>query len=243
MSDNAHLTGTADRPGSNGIGSDGSINGTGQTHAGGTITFTLFKADCTTLAVGFPSAGMTASVNGDGYYGPVSFLPTEPGTYYWHAAYPGDSPNTNAATDDSPCPSDSEKVIVRQIPTSVKTKQDWIPNDTATVTASSGNLAAGGSVRFRLYATSDCSSTALYDETVSVSGGSPSAEVNTHNTGTGTGMLRITTGYGDAANSIKAPYSWLVVYTPAVGDTAHLGSSSVCNAEHFSTTYTNDAGP
>ncbi len=243
VADNATLTGTANEPGTGGIG-DGSINPTGGNGpAQGTITFTLFKSDCKTLATGTGTNPQTKPVNGDGTYGPVSFTPDAPGTYYWDASYPGDPPNTNPATNQTPCPSDSEKVIVRQIPTSVMTKQDWIPNDTATVTSSSGNLASGGSVRFRLFDNATCQGTALYDETVSVPGGGPSAEVNTHNTGTGTGMLRISTGYNDAADSVKGPYSWLVEYTPAAGDTAHLPSSSACNAEHFSITYTNDPGP
>ena len=34
-------------------------------------------------------------MSGDGTYGPVSFTPTEVGTYHWVATYTGDSPNTN----------------------------------------------------------------------------------------------------------------------------------------------------
>jgi hypothetical protein len=44
-------------------------------------------------------------------------------------------------------------------------------------------------------------------------------------------------------DSLTGKYPWLVVYTPAVGDTAHLGSQSSCDAEHFNTTYTDDPGP
>jgi hypothetical protein len=34
-----------------------------------------------------------------------------------------------------------------------------------------------------------------------------------------------------------------VTYTPEAGDTAHTGSRSSCDAEHFAITYTNDNGP
>ena len=253
VTDTATLSGTAKEGGSGGpSGSDGSIGTVASPvtlggKAQGNITFTLYKSDCSTLATSNNAAEQnpqTVAISGDGQYGPVSFTPDAPGTYYWDATYPGDSPNTNAATNTTACPSNAEKVIIRQIPTSVKSKQDWIPNDTATVTSSVGNLAAGGSVRFRLYlGSSTCSNTAVYDETVSVPGGSPSKEVSTSNTGTGAGSLRISTDYLDAADSTKGTYSWLVEYTPAAADTAHLPSSSACNAEHFSITYTNDKGP
>jgi hypothetical protein len=243
VTDTANLTGTANEQASDGSG-DGSINPT--TLGGpaqGTITFTLYKSDCTTKATGTGTNPQTKAVTGNGSYGPVSFTPDAPGLYYWVATYSGDPPNTTASpASNSPCPDANEAVTVRQIPTSVQTKQDWIPNDTATVASSIGNLASGGSVRFRLYSGSTCNGSALYDQTVSVPGGSPSAEVSTTNSGSGAGSLRITTGYTDAKPSTAGPYSWLVEYTPAAADTAHLGSSSACNAENFSTTYNNDPG-
>jgi hypothetical protein len=97
-------------------------------------------------------------------------------------------------------------------------------------------------VKFQLFANSSCSGTALYEQTVSVPGGSSSAEVGTTNTGGASG-LTLTSGYTDSAGSVKGAYSWKVVYTPAAADTAHTGTQSSCDAEHFSVTYTNDAGP
>jgi hypothetical protein len=246
VSDNAHLTGTADRPGSGGIGSDGSINGTGQVHAGGSITFKLFKADCTTLAAGFPAAGLTSTVNGDGYYGPVSYTPTEPGTYYWDASYPADSPNTNAATDDTSCPNNSEKVIVRQIPTTIATAQSAYPNDSATITSSvAGNLLpSGGTVVFRLYGPTGGATpkTALqncqaHGDTVN-SGGLLYKETKT-NIG---GANSVTTGTANTSVSVNVSetYYWRVTYAP--GDTAHTGRQSDC-AENTVLTFNNDAGP
>src|SRR4051812_4298080 len=133
VQDNATLSGTAKKVGSGGpTGSNGTINPTTLGgNATGTITFTLFKANCTTLATGTGTNPQTASVNGNGTYGPVSFTPDAPGTYHWVATYGGDPPNTNASpASNSPCPDATEEVVVRQIPTNIKTKQSWIPNDT-----------------------------------------------------------------------------------------------------------------
>src|SRR5206468_10829107 len=82
VTDRANLTGTANRPGTGGLG-DGSINPTGGNGpAQGTITFRLYGPDavgsttnCNTLAAGFATQfpnGIQVSVNGDGVYGPVS---------------------------------------------------------------------------------------------------------------------------------------------------------------------------
>jgi hypothetical protein len=194
---------------------------------------------CSTVA--FTSVAIAAS--GDGIYGGAGtafeFTPSAPGQYVFVAAYAGDLPNTKAiaATACSGAPA-SEKVTVRQIPTEIKTKQSWTPNDTATVSATTGNLAGGGTVVFSLYGSSTCSGAVLYTETKNIAGGSPTEEVGTNNT-----TFNITTGYADPANSTKSPYSWKVVYTPGASDTAHTGKQSVCNAEHFSITYTNDNGP
>ena len=248
ITDTATLTNTANRPGSGGpAGStDGSINPT--TPGGGatgTITFTLYRNDCTTLATGTGLNPQTVNVLGDGTYGPVSFTPDAPGTYHWRASYSGDLPNTIGTFHNAACNDPNEAVVVRQIPTNIKTKQNWIPNDTATITSTVGNLAAGGTVVFSLYANATCSGGAVFSQTVSVPGGAPSAEVSTTNTGVGPspGAYRISTDYLDAANSVTPTHSWRVVYTPAAADTAHTGKQSACNAERFAITYTNDPGP
>jgi hypothetical protein len=241
VTDTATLTGTAHKPGTGGpAGStDGSINpATLGGDATGTITFTLYKdSSCSVLATGTGTNPQTQSVSGDGTYGPVSFTPDAPGTYHWVASYGGDSPNTNASSP-SACLDENEDVVVEQIPTNIKTRQSWYPNDTANVSAASGNLGGGGSVAFSLYDNATCSGTALYTETKSITGGSPSETVSTNNI-----TFQITTGYDDPAASTAGPYSWKVVYTPAAGDTAHTGKQSSCDAEHFAITYTNDPGP
>jgi hypothetical protein len=240
VTDTAALSGTAHKPGTGGpSGSNGSINPTTLGgDAGGTITFTLYKADCLTPATGTGTNPQTVSVSGDGSYGPVSFTPDAPGTYHWVASYGGDPPNTNAK-DSADCGVDlNEDVVVRTIPTAIKTKQSWTPNDSATVSATIGNLGAGGSVAFSLYDNATCSGTAVFSDTQPITGGNPSETVSTNNT-----TFHITTGSLDPPGSTAGPYSWKVVYTPATGDTAHTGKMSSCDAEHFSITYTNDPGP
>ena len=164
VSDRANLTNTANEQGAGGIGSDGSIlpPGTAGGPAQGTITFKLYGPNsCTTLATNFPSAGLTASVNGDGVYGPVTFTPAAPGVYHWKASYSGDSPNTNSvAENNTNCTDTNEDVTVRQVTPTLSTKQYVYPQDKTRITCSplsdcsssgAGNLS--GNVRFRLYNT------------------------------------------------------------------------------------------
>ena len=240
VTDTAPLAGTAFHPGSGGpAGSvDGSINPTVEpVPAIGTITFTLYKNDCTTLATGTGTNPQDRPVSGDGVYGPVSFTPDAPGTYHWRASYSGDSPNTLGDTHNQLCNDTNETVVVRQIPTTIKSRQSWFPNDTATVASTVGNLGAGGTVVFTLYNNATCQGAFFYTETKTITGGTPSQEVSTNNT-----TVPITTLYTDPANT-AVTFSWKVVYTPAASDTAHTGKQSACNAERFTITYTNDPGP
>jgi hypothetical protein len=248
VTDTATLTGTAHKPGSGGpTGStNGSIllplQGTLGGDATGLITFTLYKDDhCGSQATGTGANPQTATVSGDGNNYTAGFTPDAPGTYYWVASYGGDGPNT-LASDASACNDPAEAVIVRPIPTQIKTRQTWVPNDTATISATAGNLGADGTVAFGLYGSSDCSGSALYTESKTLTGGAPSETVGTTNTG-GANGFEISTAFADPADSLKSPYAWKVVYTPAVGDAGHTGKQSACNAEHFSISYTNSNGP
>jgi hypothetical protein len=248
ISDTVTIANTAHKPGTGGpTGSTlaGSINPTTLGgDATGDITVVAYGPNsCSTVA--FTSTAIAAS--GNGSYGGAGtafeFTPSAPGQYVFVAAFAGDLPNTLGipATACSGAPA-SEKVTVQQIPTQIKTKQSWIPNDTATISATSGNLAAGGTVAFSLYNNATCTGTAAYSQNVVLVGGNPTEEVKTTNTGGATGFT-ITTGYADAANSLVGRYSWKVTYTPAAADTAHTGIQSACDVEHFNITYTNDNGP
>jgi hypothetical protein len=241
VTDTASLTGTANKPGTGGVG-DGSINPTtAGGAAGGTITFTLFKSDCSTLATGTGTNPHTVNVSGDNVaYGPVSFTPDAPGQYYWNATYSGDLPNTLASlASDSPCPDTNESVVVRQIPTAISTAQSAYPNDSATVSSTlvGDNVPAGGTVAFALYgptagktALQNCTAATalgqLYTESTTTVGGNHSETLNTANT--------------SISVNVSDTYYWLVTY--ATGDTAHTGRQSNC-AENTVLTFNNDTGP
>jgi hypothetical protein len=215
-SDTADLSGTATKPGTDANGDPDAINPANPgAPAGGDITFTAYGPNnCTTVAFG-PSSPF--AVSGNGTYptaaqgGPVSFTPTAIGTYHWVATYSGDSPNTLGTDHNTACDDPEEDVDVTSVPSSISTAQSFIPNDSATVSAQQGGALAG-SVTFKVFESSDCSGTALYTETVPVSGGSPQT-VSTTN-----GSDPQTTKSTTAAN-----VSWEVSYdstNPAQDDIA-----------------------
>ncbi|HEX6869805.1 MAG TPA: hypothetical protein VF163_01795, partial [Micromonosporaceae bacterium] len=189
VSDSATLTGTATQPTTPPI----SLTNTAGAAAGGTITFKLYGPnDCTTVA--FTSSAV--AVSGDGTYNSPSFTPTAPGTYHWVASYSGNPPNTNGTSHNSACDDPNEDVVVNTVPSSLSTAQDWLPNDSALISAPNGGALAG-TVSFDLYASSDCSGTAIYSTTASVSGASPQT-ASTQNT--------------TVKASVSGPYSWKVSY-------------------------------
>jgi hypothetical protein len=152
ITDEASLTGTAFRPGTNGPDATyPSINADMVTPADGTITFTLFGPDnCTDVPTGFVPIDVT--VNGDtppAYT--ASFTPTQVGEFTWVATYTGDSPNTNGAGPTA-CPDANEAVIVTGN-AQLATAQDWLPNDTATLT---GDTNLNGTLTFTLFTGDNC---------------------------------------------------------------------------------------
>ncbi|GAB3059509.1 hypothetical protein GCM10027053_21740 [Intrasporangium mesophilum] len=235
VTDTATLGNTANRPGSGGIGSDGSINPTTPGGpAGGKITFTLFKADCSTLATGTGTNPQDfTAISGDGTYGPVSFTPDAPGTYHWVAVYSGDSPNTLKSDHNLTCNDTNEDVVVRQIPTAISTAQRAYPNDSATIssTIAGNNLPGTGTVVFSLYnSLANCQAGGttgrLYTETQNNVGGQNSVTVSTSNT--------------NVAVNTNTTVFWKVTYAP--GDQAHTGRQSNCT-ENTVFAFNNDSGP
>jgi hypothetical protein len=177
VTDTATLTGTSNQPGTPAINPT-----TAGAPAGGTLQFTLLKNDCTTLATGTGTNPQSVTVSGDGTYGPVSFTPDAPGTYHWKVTYTpatGD-PNNVGSTFNGTCSDADEDVVVLSVKSSLTSAQSFIPNDSATVSAPAGGDLAG-SVTFKVFESSDCSGTAIYTQTVSVSGPS-SQTVSTTNT-------------------------------------------------------------
>jgi hypothetical protein len=149
--------------------------------AGGTITFHLFPslADCqNTPPTNEINTGLTpVSVSGPGDYNSGNFTPTATGTYYWVAVYSGDATTDGASTA---CGDANESSVVNTVPSSMTSAQSFIPNDSATISASAGgNLV--GNVTFDVYASTDCTGTLIYHEVVPVSGAS-SQTVHTNNT-------------------------------------------------------------
>jgi len=193
VTDTATLSGTSTQPGTPVINPT-----TAGAPAGGTIQFTLLKADCSTLATGTGTNPQSVTVSGNGTYGPVSFTPDAIGTYHWKAVYTpatGD-PNNLGSTHNGNCSDTDEDVTVTSVASSMTSAQSFIPNDSATVSApQGGNLA--GSVHFQAYESNDCSGTAIVDQTKTVAGAS-SQTVSTTNTTVSTTATNI---------------SWKVSYT------------------------------
>lgn len=193
VTDTAALSGTSNQPGTPAINPT-----TAGAKAGGTITFTLVKDDCTTLATGTGNNPQSVQVNGDGTYGPVSFTPDAVGTYHWQATYTpatGD-PNNVGSTFNGDCSDANETVVVTSVASSMNSHQSFIPNDSATVSApAGGNLT--GSVKFEMFESTDCSGTAIYTQTVPVSGASPQTVQTTNTT----------------VSTTAANVSWRLTYT------------------------------
>jgi len=241
VTDTADLTGTAYEPGIGGAGGgDPSIDPTSRTtKAQGTITFTLYKANCTDLATGTGTNPQTVGVDGDKSspgYGPVSFTPDAPGTYHWVASYSGDSPNTNGVTDNAACDQAREDVVVQKVPTSINTAQWVYPNDKATVSTSdvtTGNVQ--GSVKFRLYDTLPNCQAATPSDTVGTGGLLYKETVNL--TGTNTSEDVFTTNTSVKVDTDTTVY-WLVNFTST--NPKQFGRNSIC-MESTQTIFVNDS--
>jgi hypothetical protein len=205
VTDTAALSGTSNQPGTPAINP-----ATAGAPAGGTITFTLVKADCTTLATGTGTNPQSVPVSGDGTYGPVSFTPDAAGTYHWKAAYTpatGD-PNNLGSTFNGDCSEATETVVVTSVAPSMTSGQSFIPNDSATVSApAGGNLA--GSMKFEVFESADCSGAAIYTQAVPVSGASPQS-VHTTNT---------------TVSTTAANVSWRLTYTSTNPAQRNIGPS------------------
>jgi hypothetical protein len=242
VQDNATLglspgTSTATQPGTNGGVNNTytSINATNGAAAGGKITFTLLKANCTDLATGTGTNPQDFTpISGNGTYGPVSFTPDAPGTYHWKAQYVPAATDVNnlGSTHNGSCNDTDEQVVVNQVQTTISTRQFVYPQDKTTIVAPGGvggNLA--GNVTFKLYDTAtNCANNValglLYSEGPLTVSGATSVSKTTNNT-----IAPVTS---------NTTVYWRVTYTST--NQAQLGSSSVCT-ENTAVAYTgNDSG-
>lgn len=195
ITDTASLTGTAPKPTAAVIHTTSAV-GT-RTPAGGTITFTLFGPSTGSCGSQVTAATGTATVSGDNTsYGPVSYTPTAAGDYHWKASYNGDSPNTKSATHNANCTETGEDVSVTTVPSSVSTAQKWLPNDSATISATAGGP-LNGTVTFKLWLGNTCNGggTPLYTENRTITNGSAA------------GTTVSTTNWPDASNPNKTVYA------------------------------------
>jgi hypothetical protein len=202
ITDKATLSGTANQPGTDGVGPGNTINATAATQdpADGSITWSVDGPDnCT--ASGLSVTGSPATVSGDDDY-LASATPTAIGEYTFIATYDGSSPNTLGA-GPSACPNTVDDEAVNVTGTAgLSTAQDWLPNDTATLT---GDANLNGTLTFTLYDDGTCGDdggTAVY---------SPSAITVTNKASGSTFSTTNTTFKVKTADS--GNYSWLVSYT------------------------------
>jgi hypothetical protein len=185
----------------------------------GTILFKLFPpsdANCT----GSPAYTATVDVNGNGSYSTTSATSTTgsnvtnaAGVWHWTADYSGDG-NNNAAS--SGCA--AEPVTVTVIPSTIATAQPVYPNDTATVTGTTGDVTFELFGPFADAASTTCTGTPAFSQTVSQTGGQ--AKTTNYPGGVGTPYSVV-----DGAAS-EGWYGWRVT---AAADATHEGRRSDCN--------------
>jgi hypothetical protein len=188
----------------------------------GEVTYSVYTNEtCTTLA-STGSGGQldkqpgSVEVNADGTVpdsAEVTFQ--QPGTYYWQAAYGGDS-NYNAAKSECT----SETLVVNKLASTISTAQSWFPQDTATIDHS------GGTVVFTLLKN--------VTNTTTCSGGStvygPTAAIAVVDaSGKGSGPFTASTANTTfSVSSVAAgdTYYWKAQYTS--GDANHKNVTSAC---------------
>jgi hypothetical protein len=149
--------------------------------AGGTITFHLYPslADCqATPPTNEINTGLTpVTVSGPGDYNSGNFTPTATGTYFWTADYSGD-PTHAVDPSSTDCDDANESSVVHTVSSSMTSAQSFIPNDSATISASAGGNVAG-TVSFDLYESSDCSGSSIYHQDVAVGASGSAQTTNT----------------------------------------------------------------
>jgi len=188
----------------------------------GTVTYTVYSDEtCSTEATTGAGKQISAqpgavTVNSDGS------VPDSPevtfqqsGTYYWQAAYSGDS-NYKAAKSECK----SETLVVNKLNSTISTAQSWIPQDTATIDH------GGGSVVFTLLKnvtnpTACTGGSAVYG---------PTSAINVVDaSGIGNGPFKASTSNTTfSVTSVTAgdTYYWQAEYSS--GDASHKDVASSC---------------
>ena len=85
----------------------------------------------------------------------MTYTPTAIGTYHWVATYSGSLPNTNGTSHNTACTDVNENVVVSGV-AQLATPQDWLPNDTATISSTNNVPLLNGTLTFQLYTGDNC---------------------------------------------------------------------------------------
>lgn len=145
----------------------------------------------------------------------TSGSPLTPGRYCFRAEWPGDSnyttPLSHVGTGNSECFRVTDT-------TSVSTAQDWLPNDSATITAAGGS-SLNGTLVFELHQSGDCSGSVLYTKSITI-------------TNQPSGTTFVTTNTTARTSSITV--SWKTTFTSS--DTNVGGSSGHCEVSSLTIT-------
>ena len=187
------------------------VTGNGDVVPTGSVTFTLYAADCATVILG-PSPSEPLSSNGSTPASAsascaTSWTPTATGTYYWVATYSGDS-NYETMTDGCGDPSEQVKVgsAMPGITTSSSPAAATVgvqissAGDAATVTGN-GDVVPTGSVTFTLYA-ADCATVIL--------GPSPSEPLSSNGSTPASASASYATSWTPTATGT---YYWVATYS------------------------------
>jgi hypothetical protein len=154
----------------------------------------------------------------------TSAHPLLPGRYCFVGSWAGDNNYTDGASDSSA----GECFVVRVLQPSLTTAQRFLPNDSATVTVTSGAGDLAGTLRFELFVNnSTCTGAADYDSgTIDIA------------TGSGTGLSRTLSSSNTTAYAVNGTtFSWRVTYSST--NSGQNGVSATCNAENSSIAISN----
>ena len=153
------------------------------------------------------------------------FTPTAAGTYNWIAVYSGDLPNTLDVA--GLCGDANEGTVVISLQPTMDTAQNFVPNDSATVTVGDGNGDLEGTVVFQLFVDDeDCSGPAAYtSDPIDIASGA------------GSGQSRTVVSGNTTAYDADADFAWVVTFDST--KLGHNNVSSPCGNEISSITIDN----
>lgn len=150
---------------------------------------------------------------------------SEVGRYCWRGEFDSDT----FGLEVDPDASEGECFEILTLQPTVDTAQSFVPNDSATITVTSGGGDLAGSVVFELFVNdADCSETAAYTT-------DPPIDITS---GTGSGLSRtVVSDNTTAYDTSGVTFHWVVTYTST--NSAHEAVASGCGNEDSSITIDN----